>query len=142
MVLMIGRRMALTMPKITATARSVPAFSAVLPPSLMPSITTVAIPSDTAPMMSRMRMPMAVIVARPRQAGGAGAGGSPAPSHQRADQLLLDRCHRDHRPPQRAALGHHREHVRPDPRQPVGGGSQAERRTDRRRAFRRDRVQQ
>jgi hypothetical protein len=60
MPLMMGRRIALMMPKMTATASSVPilpGIESVL--SLIPWMTSVEIHSETAVIRSRMRMPMA-----------------------------------------------------------------------------------
>ena len=62
MTLMIGRRMAFTMPKIAATMTTVSACWPAEPPSVMPWKMSVAIHSASALTASRMRRPMTVIV--------------------------------------------------------------------------------
>src|SRR5215467_111484 len=133
MVLMMGRRTALTRPKMTATASRVPIFLPVLSVCRwIPLISSVEIHSANAHTTVRMRNRMRGILSWPGHPGqtrmrgpfvtgvAGGPGGEP-------------------RPPD-GAVAYHRDHVPFDPGQPGPGRGQPEGRRDQCRVGRRQRL--
>src|SRR3954447_14483544 len=123
---MIGRRTAFTMPKMAAAANRVPTFfgtESVV--RWIPSITSVAIHSDTALTTSRMRIPMARDGVTIMPVGGSRSAA------RCADQLVFDRRLGQRRPAHRAPVDH-AHHVGTNPGHPLGDVAEAQRAAEQR----------